>query len=538
LQIFLAALFSPMDAEGGFMQRLRNMLLSLGWTLFFASFACGAGITGTVRSPQGTPVRAAYVHARNSKTRASVIVFSDSSGHYKIENLPAGDYLLQARATGFRSDPVTGIVLGASDNPSFDLTLQKQTVHWNEIPIWQGDQLFPAGPGKDKFVRCGSSCHGFQQFISIRRDENGWRESLYKMTTRIGGGVILGILKNQQDVDELAAYAGKNFGPGPGAMPASPADLPGYEDWMKRFSDEALKIVYVTYEMPPGRMTWDANPDKDGNVWCPYFGTVNGVGRLNPATGELREYLWESQLPRVGTRSAQMTRDGTTTWVVEEGGTLVKVNVKTGRQTKYKGPGQSMNTVREDPSGILWISGGPFSYRFDPKTGSYKELRDVPNTYGVNLDMAGNPWFDEVRGQGRIFKVDYKTGKVTTWTPPPQPGTRRRLQVDSNGNAYLAQFDRGQIVRLDSETGAFREYALPGIDPTPYPIGIDQNDQVWYASGTMDIVGRLDPKTGKVIEYPPPAVGNGMRELNNDSKGRMWFASPGNNTVGYMYLAK
>jgi hypothetical protein len=29
-----------------------------------------------------------------------------------------------------------------------------------------------------------------------------------------------------------------------------------------------------------------------------------------------------------------------------------------------------------------------------------------------------------------------------------------------------------------------------------------------------------------------------MRELNNDPKGRMWFASPGNNTVGYMYLAK
>jgi streptogramin lyase len=54
----------------------------------------------------------------------------------------------------------------------------------------------------------------------------------------------------------------------------------------------------------------------------------------------------------------------------------------------------------------------------------------------------------------------------------------------------------------------------------------------------MDTVGRLDPATGKITEYPPPAVGNGMRELNNDPKGRMWFASPGNNTVGYMYLAK
>ena len=32
--------------------------------------------------------------------------------------------------------------------------------------------------------------------------------------------------------------------------------------------------------------------------------------------------------------------------------------------------------------------------------------------------------------------------------------------------------------------------------------------------------------------------GNRMREFNNDPQGRMWFASPGNNTVGYLYLAK
>jgi virginiamycin B lyase len=197
-----------------------------------------------------------------------------------------------------------------------------------------------------------------------------------------------------------------------------------------------------------------------------------------------------------------------------------------------------MNTVRSDPNGILWVSGGPNSYRFDPKTGIYTELKDVPNTYGVNMDKVGNLWFDEAAGQGRIFKVDYKTEKVTTYTPPTAPGSRRRLQVDSSGNAWLAQYDAGQIVRLDGETGNFKVYKLPGDQPTPYPVGIDGNNNVWYASGIMDTVGRIEPATGKITEYPPPAVGNGMRELNNDLKGRMWFASPGNNTVGYMYLAK
>jgi virginiamycin B lyase len=519
------------------MKPMSKILGLLSAAVFLASCAYGATIAGAVKGPDGSPVRAAFVHARNAKTRITVIVLSDGSGRYKVENLPAGDYQVQARATGLRSDPMSGLVLSASQNASMDLSLQKQRVQWTELPIAQGIQLFPEGPGKDRFSRCGSSCHGFQKMIEVTRDQNGWMQAINDTRTRIGGGVVLGTIKDDNEAAEVAAYASKSFGTGPGALPSSPADMPGYKDWMTQFSDEALKIVYVMYEMPPGRMTWDANPDKNGFVWCPYFGTVNGVGKLNPDTGEVQEFLWESQNPRVGTRSAYIGQDGTP-WIVEEGGTLVKLDQKTGKTTKYKGPGRSMNTVRSDPNGILWVSGGPNSYRFDPKTGIYTELKDVPNTYGVNMDKVGNLWFDEAAGQGRIFKVDYKTAKVTTYTPPPAPGSRRRLQVDSSGNAWLAQYDAGQIVRLDGETGNFKVYKLPGDQPTPYPVGIDGNNNVWYASGIMDTVGRIEPATGKITEYPPPAVGNGMRELNNDLKGRMWFASPGNNTVGYMYLAK
>jgi virginiamycin B lyase len=521
--------------------RLRIIkVLALGGALgLLSSIAFAATITGKVTGPDGAPFRAAFVEARNSRIRMTVIVLSGNDGSYRIDNLPAGDYQVRARSIGYRSDPKSGIVLSASQSANFDWTMQKQMVRWEEIPIIQGINLFPEGPAKEKFWHCGSSCHGFQQFIGVRRDEDGWRQVLRdQMSTRIGGSVVYSLIKSDDDVNQVAAYAAKIFGTGPGALPESPADLPGYTNWMKQFGDDALKIVYVLYEMPPGRMTWDANPDKDGNIWCPYFGTVNGVGRLNPETGELKEYLWESQSPRVGTRSVQTTRDGVSAWVVEEGGTLVKVDVKTGTQTKYKGPGKTMNTVRESPDGILWVSGAPFSYRFDPKTGTYTELKDVPSTYGANLDKDGNIWFDEVGGAGRIFKVEYKTSKVTTWTPPPQPGSRRRFQMDANGTGWLAQYDRGQIVRLDTETGTFKEIPLPGEMPSPYPVGIDGNHQVWYASGLMDTVGRIDPATGRVTEYPAPMVGNGMRELNNDPKGRMWFASPGNNTVGYMYLAK
>ena len=120
-----------------------------------------------------------------------------------------------------------------------------------------------------------------------------------------------------------------------------------------------------------------------------------------------------------------------------------------------------------------------------------------------------------------------------TWTPPPQPGSRRRFQVDANGIGWLAQYDRGQIVRLDTETGAFKEYQLPGEQPTPYPIGIDTNNQVWYASGIMDTVGRLDPTTGKVTEWQTPsgpkAQPYGISTINDV----IWYSESGStpNTI-------
>ena len=120
---------------------------------FLASLASAATITGTVKGPGGTPFRAAFVEARNAKTRITVMVLSDNDGRYRVENLPAGDYQVLSRAIGYKSDPRTGITLRADQSASLDWTLQKQTVRWTDIPIYQGFQLMPAGKGKQREAR-------------------------------------------------------------------------------------------------------------------------------------------------------------------------------------------------------------------------------------------------------------------------------------------------------------------------------------------------------------------------------------------------
>src|ERR1700676_5621767 len=115
--------------------KLRNIPGLVAALFILAAFAYGATITGTVTAPDGAPFRASFVQARNAKTRITVMVLSDNAGRYRIENLPAGDYQVQARTIGYRSDPKSGIVLSTNQNASFDWSLQTQMVRWDEIPI-------------------------------------------------------------------------------------------------------------------------------------------------------------------------------------------------------------------------------------------------------------------------------------------------------------------------------------------------------------------------------------------------------------------
>src|SRR6266576_5787903 len=96
------------------------------------SFALGATVAGTVKAPDGAPFRGAFVQAQNSNTKIMVSVLSDRAGHYRIENLPAGQYQLQIRAVGYRADPRAGLNLGADQNAAYEFALQKDMVRWSD----------------------------------------------------------------------------------------------------------------------------------------------------------------------------------------------------------------------------------------------------------------------------------------------------------------------------------------------------------------------------------------------------------------------
>ena len=243
----------------------------------FSQLARGATVTGTVKGPDGASFRGAFVQAKNTSTQVLVSVLTDKDGRYRIENLPAGDYQIQVKAVGYRGDPRGNVKLAADQNASYEFALQQDAVRWSDLSQYQGEVLFPEAKGKELLVGRCFACHGFQsRMASVRRDEDGWRDRVDYMVTTMHfflGGV--GRSFSEEDKANVASYINSLFGED-SILPKSPADMPRYKDLVRSFGDDAMKIVYVEYELPgPNRMPWSAFPDKDGNYWMPYYGRAD-----------------------------------------------------------------------------------------------------------------------------------------------------------------------------------------------------------------------------------------------------------------------
>jgi len=523
--------------------RLLNWVLTTAFTiLVFSSRSHSATIIGTVKGPEGTGFRAAFVAAQNLKTKISITVLSGPQGHYRIESLQPGEYRLSIRAVGYKAEPHEGVNLTATRRASVDFSLEEAPVLWSDISGYQGKRLFPHGQEYNVLIQQCSTCHLFQnRMVPLGLDVNGWKSRIDFMNA-------LGVAKIQEpQLSNLAIYLSNLFGPH-SVLPKSPEESPKYRGTVRSFSDDSLNIVYVQYDMPgPNRMPFSAAPDKDGYLWIPNNGPANKITRLDPNTGEMQDF----SVPNAGPahiHSAVPAPDGTV-WLAEQGSNKVgKWDPTTQQVTEYQDQpsrleGGSKHTVRIDSGGNVWISGSPLA-RFDPRTRQFKHFDEVSKPYGaaydVKPDKNGDVWFT-YPSQNKIGRVDGKTLKVSMWVMPTANSYPRRMEISPDGMVWVGEsgfpFSVGKFARFDPKTETFKEYPLPGPDPSPYAMGFDTDGYLWYNSHYMDIVARFDPKTGKVIEYPFPNSEITMREFFRDAHGRLWYGSSSNNRVGYFYIA-
>src|SRR5882762_8084852 len=386
----------------------------------FSSLVRAATVTGNVKGPDTTPFEGAFVQAINAKTHISVSVLTDKQGRYRVENLPAGEYQVRIRAVGFTTDPRSAVNLTADQNISFDFALQKGTVRWSDLSLYQGKRLLPEGKGKETLSANCYVCHGFQtRMASVRRDEAGWRDRVDYM--RQAMAFQLSARFTDENENEVVSYLTSVFGQDSTAA-LSPADVPGYKDTVRPFSDEAMNIVYVEYDVSGSKgLPWSASPDKDGNFWMPYYGRGNEVARLNPNTGEVQHFSLPFE-ESAGVHSVVRATDGMVYFTEFALNKLAKLDPSTGKITEFPDsfpmPDRraDKHTVRVDAKGNLWSSGSPLS-KYDQETSKYTHRFPLASTYGITFDKDGNVWFCVLQKDGKIGKIEQKTDRLKPWSP-------------------------------------------------------------------------------------------------------------------------
>ena len=516
--------------------RMRNLCtVCLGLALCFVSLAYaafGGTVAGTVKDSTGASVKGAFVQARNPQSNITVSVLSNRQGSYRIDDLAPGDYEVKVMARGYKGESRPGVKVADGNAVPLDFTVQTDRVRWSDLSLYEHKTLLPEGKGKaDLFGGC-IACHGISTKFG-RRSEEGWTTAVNYMNNLVG--YFLGDRFSGQRGKDLIAYLNRVYG--------EESELPRYPDVKPReFSDEAMKLVYVDYEVPTSKaFPWSAFPAKDGSIWIPQYNS-NKVGKLDPKTGKIEEF----RVPETGPahiHSAVAGPDGTV-WATESSGVhkLARLDPKTKEWKEFQDPATAStrgtmqgrrHTALVGPDGNIWSSGDPVT-RLDPKTGEFMRY-PTGGTYGMSLDQAGNVWFTQL-GESKLGKIDVKTGKVTKWDPPTPDSGTRRMQIDKDGMVWIAEFRGGKIARFDPQTETFKEYPLPGPEPTPYAFLMDSEGYVWYSSYMHDVLGRLDPRTGDVVLYPMPYVDNLMRELFLDDQKRLWYGTGGFNKVGYFSI--
>jgi virginiamycin B lyase len=305
----------------------------------------------------------------------------------------------------------------------------------------------------------------------------------------------------------------------------------------------ALKIDIREWAIP-GSFPHDPAVAPDGSLW--YTGMrSNTLGRLDPATGQIKEYPLKT--PDSGPHGLIADREGNIWFTANYKGYIGKLNPRTGEVTEYPMPdpaARDPHTIVIDRKGILWftVQGGNFVGRLDPDTGSVR-LKQSPTSgsrpYGIALNSNQVPFFCEL-GTNKLGRINPETMEITEYMLPE--GARpRRLAITPDDMIYYTDFARGYLGRLDPATGKVEEKPSPGgRKSNPYGIAATPDGVVWYSESGVspNTIVRFDPKTKTFDTRPIPSGGGVIRHMAATPKGELYIACSGVNKVGIVKVGQ
>jgi virginiamycin B lyase len=503
-----------------------------------------ASVAGAVQAPRA--FKAAQVHFMNTDKNVLFMVYT-SGGRYRAVNLFPGQYEVTVRAPGLETAPQK-LSLTAGARETLNLTLRESvaqgirqgefgftTQRPGEVTLVSYDELYPKDPGRPLLEKNCMYCHGKSFFSSKQYHETQWNHFIDQMLDGAGlrGALIPPGTLSAQDRATIVAYLSKHFGPGsPKRGLKADTDFP---------VDEAVlaKAMYVEYYLPldakldagnKQRRTQEPHFDPAGNVWYTDRSMPNRIGRVDPRTGEFRDFMMPD--PKADPHGLTVDRAGHVFWAETVGFSLGRLDPTTGSITRYpmdstgqaKGRG---HTPVVDSRDNVWFTVivGDMIGKWNRQTGKstvWKVPTQGAAPYGIALDKDENVWFAEFR-RCKIGKFDPRTEKFTEYAALTQPCTIRRLGVDSAGIVWYGGFNNGKLGRIDPAAGKIIEYDIPMAFSEPYDVWPDREDKIWISDGGQGgALIRFDPRTEKFTYYPTPQITD-QPKLAITREGAVWY---------------
>jgi virginiamycin B lyase len=271
----------------------------------------------------------------------------------------------------------------------------------------------------------------------------------------------------------------------------------------------------------------------------------NTLGRLDPKTGEIREFPLKT--PGSGPHGLVADKSGAIWFTANYRGYIGRLDPRTGEVAEYPMPDRTAkdpHTPVFDTRGFLWftVQGSNFVGRLDPATGSIL-LKSPPTPdsrpYGIAVNSKGVPFFCEF-GANKLGSIDPVSLKITEYllTKGSRP---RRLAIDSHDMVYYTDHRRGYLGRLDPVSGKVEEWPSPGgRNAELYGIAMTPDGMVWYSETGSDpnMIVRFDPATKQFQGWPVPSGGGVIRNMAVTAGGDIAIACSGVNKVGIVRVVR
>ena len=216
--------------------------------------------------------------------------------------------------------------------------------------------------------------------------------------------------------------------------------------------------------------------------------------------------------------------------------------------TEYDLPRETIapHDVWRDPDGFVWFSNSAeeFLGRLDPRDGSLREFPlpvsrpDLPSgALDLEVDANGDLWL-ALMYQGGLAKFNRATKSFSLFPVQADMATDSSQQAmvapsasNADGKVWTNEVGKQAIMRLDVATGRYEllnpfARAPLGATHTPYGMVADNRNNLWFLDFGGQTLGRIDARSLAVAFYPTPTSASRPRRGRFDGNS-IWFAEFG-----------